>query len=300
MLGNDKVGVTIGMCVKNSEATIEEAIASVLNQNFPHKVEELVVVDGYSKDRTLALIKKALSKTDIRTRVFRENKGLGNARQMVVDRAIGKYIIWVDSDMVLSTNFVRDQVAFMERNPRVGIAKGKYGALKSKHQMSLVTTLENVEFMVYTMFGGETSSKALGTSGCIYRVEAVKGVGGFDPNIVGACEDIDVEYRIRAAGWLIYISQAIFYENRRQTWTSLWREYFWHGYGWHFLLVKNRDLVNIYKLVPPIAIAAEFLRLPKAYSITNQKKVFLLPLHYVFKRTAWFLGFMKGRLNLRK
>ena len=50
-----KPKVTVGMCVKNCAATIKEAIESVLNQDFPHELMELIIVDGNSEDETLSI-----------------------------------------------------------------------------------------------------------------------------------------------------------------------------------------------------------------------------------------------------
>jgi GT2 family glycosyltransferase len=259
---------------------------------------ELIVVDGYSKDNTLKIIEDALRNTDVNIRIFQENEGLGRARQIMVDNAIGEYIIWVDSDMILSNHFITNHVEFMDKNPNVGIAKGKYGIHRTSSDANLVELLENTEFLLSTTSNGETTSKALGTSGCIYRVKAIRQVGGFDQNFKGAGEDQDAEYRVRAAGWSIHITQAVFYEKRRQTWRSLWDEYFWHGCGGSYLFKKNRDTINIYKFLPPVAIVLELLRVPAAYKLTNRKATLLLPLHYIFKRIAWYLGFMKSRANL--
>jgi glycosyltransferase involved in cell wall biosynthesis len=122
----DNIIVTIGFCVKNAEATVRQAIESILDQDFPREHMELIVVNGCSRDATLAIIKGKLKGSGLKTRIFRENMGLGYARQLVINNAKGKFIIWVDADMILPKNFVKKQVSFMERNPKVGIAKGKY------------------------------------------------------------------------------------------------------------------------------------------------------------------------------
>lgn len=285
----DQVKVTVGLCVKNAEATVREAINSVFSQDFPHELIELIVVDGYSVDKTLSIIKEGVKGIDIKSKIFCENKGLGHARQTVVDNAEGKYIVWVDGDMTLSKEYVRRLVEFMERNPKVGVAKGKYGMQKEN---SLVATLEDIEFVLSFRHAREMSSKILATSGCIYRVEAVWQIGGFDKNIKGVGEDMDAEYRIRAAGWLLCITPAIFYERRRKTWRSLWDEYFWHGSGGHFVFhILKRPRSILYKMFPPTAILVEVLRSSSAYKLVQRKSVFLLPFHWMFKRIAWCFGF---------
>lgn len=288
--------LTVGLCVKNAEETVGKTIESVINQDFPHEIMELIIVDGCSEDRTLSILMDYLGNINIKNKILSENEGLGSARQTVVDNATGTYIVWVDGDMVLPIDFIRKQVEFMESNPSVGIGKGKYGIRDGDN---LVAALENIEFLLNFNCEGETKSKSLGTSGCIYRVEAIRQAGGFDENIKGVGEDMDAEYRIKDCGWKFCVTPAVFYEKRRETWKSLWDEYFWHGYGWRSLLRKNKGMVNLYKLMPPIAIALEFLRVPDAYRLTYRKIVLLLPLHYVFKRIAWFLGFTKSSLASR-
>ena len=283
--------VTVGICVRNSEATIKQAIDSVIRQDFPHQDMRLIIVDGCSQDGTLQIIKNELSKTNLQYKILQENIGLGHARQMVADNASGDYIVWVDGDMILSANFVSKQIEFMDKNPRAGISKGKYDM---REEGSVVADLENIEFMLNFKHEGMTNSKALATSGCVYRTEALRQVGGFDKNIKGVGEDMDIEYRIRGSGWQLFVTPATFYEIRRKTWKSLWKEYFWHGHGGYYLFKKNKNLIDYYKMFPPIAIAIELSKVSVAYKLMNRKIVFLLPLHYVFKRVAWFLGFVKS------
>ncbi|MDH5483424.1 MAG: glycosyltransferase [Candidatus Bathyarchaeota archaeon] len=286
--------VTLGVCVKNCESLIEETIESVNNQDFPHKSMEVIFVDDGSEDRTLSTIQNCLPKLTMQTKIFHHQwKGLGATRNVVVNHAEGEYIIWVDGDMRLNKDFVKRQVAFMDANPCVGIAKGRYGMCA---QASLVGDLENMEFVVT---GSRSKEKAnsvpLGTGGSIYRVKAIRGAGGFDPDIKGSGEDVDAEYRVRAAGWLFDLTTAVFYERRRASWRALWNEYYWHGSGISYLFGKDRRIVNSYKLWPPAIIVIELLRVVVAYKLTGRKVVLLLPFHYVFKRTAWFLGFIRRK-----
>jgi len=256
---------------------------------------EIIIVDGNSKDKTLEIIKNELKNSDVESRIFTENKGLGYARELVVKNAKGKYIVWVDSDMILPKDFVKKQVEFMENNLNVGIAKGKYAFIEEN---SLVANLENAAFLV--AFHGKNGEDPfpLGTSGCIYRIKAIRQAGGFDENICGVGEDMDAEYRVRAMGWRLRLSPAIFYEKRRRTWRSLWNEYFWHGKGAANLYRKNKGTLLYSPKVFPLALIINiFLKTLKAYKMLVRKEVLLLPFHYAFKRLAWSIGFIKGRLG---
>jgi len=285
--------VTIGLCVRNCAALIKGTIKSIMDQDFPHQLMEVFFVDDGSEDRTLSIIQSYLPKLNMKVRLFHHKwKGLGYTRNVVVSHAKGEYIIWVDGDMLLSKEFVRMQVDFMDKNPQIGIGKGRYGMYAQKN---LVGDLENIEFVVTALRGNERAgSVPLGTGGSIYRVKAIRGVGGFDTNIKGSGEDIDAEYRIRAAGWLLTFTSAVFFERRRMTWKALWNEYYWHGRGSSYIFEKNRWVLDLYKLWPPILLAVESFRVVLAYKLTRRKVTLLLPFHYFFKRVAWCLGVIRN------
>lgn len=284
--------LTLGLCVKDIEATIAYAMKSILEQDFPHESMELIVVDGHSKDETLQIIKKYLSTTDITSRFFFENKGLGFARQIVVDNALGDYVVWVDGDIVLTRDYVRKQVGFMERNPAVGIGRAKYGIWP---ESGPIAYLENVPFVVETSkYGKSVPLGICGTEGAIHRVKAMRQVGGFDVNIKGAAEDVDLARRILAVGWAAEVTNATFYELCRETWRDLWNEYCWWGYGGHFSFHKAMDMSMPLKMSPLGGFLAGCLRFPAAYKLTRRKLLLLLPFHYALKRLAFCYGFTKA------
>src|SRR3989304_1528977 len=289
--------LTIGVCVRNSEAFIQETIESIQGQDFPHELTEVIFVDDGSEDRTMPLIMDNVSKMDMQTKIFHnEWKGLGWVRNVVVENARGEYILWVDGDMILPSDHARKQVDFMQQNPEVGIAKAKYGTCPEEN---LVSALEKMTFMAFdSKFAGGANPKVLGTGGSIYRVKAIKQVGGFDPTITGTGEDMDAEHRVRNTGWLLYRgTPAIFYERFRKTWKDIWGKKFWHGYGVHYIFKKNRGQISLYRANPPAAFLTAVWISVVAYRLMHRKWVFLLPVQYTFKKIAWGLGFLKGQVE---
>ena len=290
-----KPKVTLGLCVKNIEATVAHTMRSILEQDFPHELMELIVVDGCSKDNTLRIIKRYLSSVDTKTRLFFENKGLGFARQIVVDNALGDYVIWVDGDMFLPRDHVRKQVEFMERNPTVGIGRARYGIWP---ESGPVAYLENIPFVVESLRHNKDVPLGIcGTEGAIYRVKAMRQVGGFDTNIRGAGEDTDLARRILAAGWVAQATDAAFYELCKESWKELWNQYSWWGCGGHYTFHKTRNLDIPIKMSPLGGFLAGILRFPLAYKLTGRKLLFLLPFHYAFKRLAFCYGFTKAHIE---
>lgn len=287
-----KIVVTVGLCVKNSEATVEEAVRSIIAQTFPHDSIELIVVDGMSSDKTLSIIINNLSTCDIHARTFvDQGKGLGEARQIVVDNARGRYIIWVDGDVILPHNYVRQQVQFMDENPRVGAASGKLGLFLAR---GMIAVLENL-----STFENKYEDKkpcAIATRG-IYRVIAINQAGGFDKSIRGASEDKDLSYRIWKDGWLLISCQGILYHQARDKWGDLWNEYLWWGYGEHYLRHKHPGLITMWRILPIIRVVGGLVQAFNAYRLTLLKISFALPLYNFFKASAFCYGFITSHAN---
>ena len=297
-MATSQPAVTVGLCVKNSAQTIKTAIRSLCNQTYPAQKIELLVVDGNSQDGTLELIRQNLTAPFGSVRFLTENGGLGIARQMVVEQASGKYIVWLDADMFLDAHYIENQVAFMEKHPNVGIAGGKYN-IHIGH--GLAADLENIVYVVDSAFGQKGKASKFGylpgAEGAIYRVQAVREVGGFDTNINGAAEDTEISYRVRAKGWELAVTDESFTESTRADWQSLWRQYVWYGKGGHYIHHKDPNSLSIIKMSPIGGFLAGILRSPGAYLLTHKKSFFLLPIHYTYKRIAWFVGFCSAHLN---
>jgi glycosyltransferase involved in cell wall biosynthesis len=294
--------VTIGVCVKNNALTISETIKSIIRQDFPCELMELIIVDGYSNDGTLFIIENHLKNSEIRFKIFREREGLGGARQIVVDNAEGEYIVWVDGDMVLSKNYVNELVKYMDQHFDVGISKGKQSF---DFASNLLGTLEAysraIGKIVHFSSDRAERSGVLGTSGAIYRTKVIKTVGGFDKDIRGYCEDWDVELKLRDAGWSLKLVDAEYldYERCGITLKSLWNRYWRRGYDTHYFIHKNKNrrLIKHYRMFPPAAFMLGILHSQKLFKLTHKKEVFLLPLQYVFKMTAWYFGYITSHLN---
>lgn len=291
-----KAKVTVGMCVKNCEATVKEAIDSVVNQDYPHELMEIIVVDNGSKDRTLSVINKGISKTDLQVKIFHaRGKGMGEVRQIVVDNAHGRYVLWVDGDIVLPKDYLRKQVKFMERNPYMGVTIGK---IHGWEKGTLVSTLESIALSRdYRLNFRKTTPPRLATAGSVFRVKALRQVGGFDKNIIGAGEDTEVVIRIEKMGWSLFISQKKFYHKFKEKWKDVINQQLWYGYGGHLLKHKYKGHVTLWVRTPLIAFVDGFIRSLKAYRVMRQKKIFLLSFYNFSKTIAWWLGFAKSHME---
>jgi len=294
------IGITIGLCVKNSEKTIMKCLESILNQDYPKELIEIIVVDGGSIDRTVEIAKNMLSGGGIPSRLFYDNGGgLGLARQIVLDSTDREYIVWVDSDVTISKDFVTDQVTFMAENPDVGVATGK-SVIQADLDYTLPALLQSlskyvgsVEFKQTKDYRGLPPNDA-----SIYRVEAAKQAGGFDKKIKGASEDEDLILRIKEKGWSLRVNtKAEFHAVPKDTWQSLWTEESWFGYGKHYLSHKRKDSLVPARHIPIIFFIGGLKVGLKAYRLTLRKKSLLIPFASLFAKVAWWFGYIKAHVE---
>lgn len=287
----------MGFCVRNCEGSIVEAFRSVLDQNYSHDLMELVFVDDGSEDNTLSIICDLTSKTAIPSRVYHtEWKGIGHARNVVIANAEGEYIVWVDGDMILSEDYVHKLVELMDSNPDLGIAKGQQSLEPQGNGLAILETYARAASRMVDYRSNPDPSKALGTGGAIYRKETINQVGGFDQTLRGYGEDWDFELRARAEGWSMCTIDVYFadYERKGVTWNSLWRRYWLRGYHTHYFLHKNKGLIKHVRMNPPVSFLAGFIQSRILFKKTKQRIVFVLPLEYLFKSTAWYVGFLNS------
>lgn len=98
--------VSIITSVYNNEKTIEDAIKSVLSQTYPNI--EYIVVDGASKDNTVAVIKKYEDK--ISTFVSERDKGIYDGLNKGVSLATGDIIAFLHSDDIYADENIISEV----------------------------------------------------------------------------------------------------------------------------------------------------------------------------------------------
>lgn len=149
-----KYSVTIGIPVYNAEKYIGRAIESALAQVFPD-YEILVYNDGCS-DSSITIIEE-YQRTHPRGNIIHiihcsENKGVGFARNRIIDEAKGHFLYFMDSDDIIEPNTI---ALLMEHQQRVGadIVFGSYDKTETYNENCVV----EVKQYKYQVFEDEDS-----------------------------------------------------------------------------------------------------------------------------------------------
>lgn len=189
--GNKQVPlVSVVIPAYNCTATLEEAVASIINQTF--RDIEIVIVDDGSMDGTLELARD-IAREDDRIRVFTQgsNKGVGAARERGIYESRGKFICWQDADDISIADRVEVQAKFLDGHPGVGVVGGFLQFFDEKGDGIIRR---------YAEFDPELRSNIfrynpVAQPASMFRRECFNAVGYYDDSLVVA-EDLDMLFRV--------------------------------------------------------------------------------------------------------
>lgn len=99
----------------NCERTIERCLRSVIGQSFQDY--EVIVVDDGSTDNTGEICKCFVEKDKRFLYYYKENGGVSAARNYGISRASGKYVTFLDSDDVYSSEYLTDFYELIKEHP---------------------------------------------------------------------------------------------------------------------------------------------------------------------------------------
>jgi len=121
LISNNKI-FSIIIPTLNEEGKISQLIQSIFHQSY--RPIEIILVDGGSKDKTLEIVSSLKSQLENETfsvKIIHENtnpnqiRSPANARNLGVEQSRGKYILFLDADiMLLSKHFLQKTAQDLE------------------------------------------------------------------------------------------------------------------------------------------------------------------------------------------
>jgi succinoglycan biosynthesis protein ExoA len=247
--------VSVVMPVLNEEKHLAESVAAVLGQDYPGGFE-LVLAIGPCKDRTEA-IARDLAAADSRITVVSNPSGqIAPAMNAAVKTARNGILTRIDAHSMLPDGYLRTAVRTLMDTGAADV--GGWMAAEG------VTPFQSaVAWAMTSPFGvGAAANHTGGDAGPtdtvylgVYRREAIEKVGGYDETMLIA-EDWELNYRIRAAGGLIWFTPDLKVTYRpRATLAALAKQQFRYGRWRRVVARRYPETVNPRYLAPPVATA---------------------------------------------
>lgn len=173
--------VSFVLATHNRREVVRHALTQTADCGLEPREYEILVVDNASQDGTPDAI-EGLADT-----VLRLNRNRGScAKDYAIARARGRYIMFLDDDSYPRPGSMRRMMARFEEEPRLGAAG----------------------FTVHLPSGAKEASALPGVSvgaGVGFRAEALRGIGGLDRSFFMQAEELDLSFRLVAAGWNVKV-----------------------------------------------------------------------------------------------
>lgn len=106
IVNNDNFDVSIIVPCNNVDSYAKECIDSIMNQKTKYKYEVILINDG-STDNTLEIIRQYDNYDNVII-IDKLNDGPGQSRNIGIEKSRGNYIIFVDSDDLVTEYMVED------------------------------------------------------------------------------------------------------------------------------------------------------------------------------------------------
>lgn len=120
----------------NTELTLSDTLESVLKLNF-EDWEAIIINDG-STDSLETIALNYVEKDNRFKYHKKENGGLASARNFGIQNSKGKYILPLDSDNLLDSNFISKAIPFFNNDSNLGVVYGDAKYFGEKDDVRIV------------------------------------------------------------------------------------------------------------------------------------------------------------------
>lgn len=109
-----KYDVSVIVPIYNNEKYIEECVTSILEQTYPQKKIQIILINDGSKDNSKEICENLKNKYSNIVLINQKNSGVSEARNAGIKKAEGKYILFLDSDDKLEKHSMQRLVEFFD------------------------------------------------------------------------------------------------------------------------------------------------------------------------------------------
>jgi len=262
--------VSVIITTKNEEDRIARLINSIIRQMYKNK--EIILIDNNSTDKTVDTAKK------FGINVYNFGPERSAQRNYGAKIAKGKYLLFLDADMELTKNVVKECVEIINTSPAVG-------AISIPEESIASTFWEKVkafERSFYNLEGDPATDAAR-----FFSKKAFEKCGGYDTNITGP-EDWDLRDTILKSGYKIArINALIYHYERIKSLLDLLRKKFYYGLKSHRYLSKQK--VSL--------VSAETIYFLRPVFYKNTDRLITHPVLSIGMIMVLFLEFFAGGLG---
>ncbi|MGH8226216.1 MAG: glycosyltransferase family 2 protein [Gammaproteobacteria bacterium] len=208
----------------NGAALTRACVESVLAHTDPACDYAVLVVDNGSAPADCAALAPLAELARVRVIHSRINLGYGGGHAFGMQFLRAEHYLFLNSDCLFHNDVVSALAAFMDENPRAGLASGitfdAEGAFRANWHpaphlaelllgRSLMRRFHPARYPDrHRIPDSPIEVEEVGGAALYVRAEAFFEVGGFDPFFFLYCEEEDLALRLRRAGWGVWVTPA--------------------------------------------------------------------------------------------
>lgn len=211
--------VSVIVTTKNEELVIENLLKSIKKQSYSSI--EIIVVDNSSVDKTVEIAKKYTK------HVFEKGPERSTQRNYGAKKAKGKYLLFLDADMELSTRVIEGCVG--------KIQSSGFGGVIIPEESVGIGFWANVKAFERSFYIGDDITEAAR----FFDRSAFLWLSGFDENITGP-EDWDLSMRVQKALGLGRAKSLIYHNEEHLSLWKLMKKKYYYGKKASVYLSKNK------------------------------------------------------------
>ena len=274
LFGSPRREISVILPVRNESQYLEEAVGSILSQDFQGKLEVILAI-GPSHDGT-EKIAQNLAKKDSRVVIVANPTGRTAAGlNLAVKAAHYSIIIRVDGHSHIPHNYLTLALEILSQTGAVNVGGVMAAVGQNLFERSVARAMRSSLGVGASRFHtggmpGLVDTVYLGA----FRKEALLAVGGFDERFTRA-QDWELNFRLRAAGGSIHFDPRLVVTYRpRSSVSALARQYFEYGRWRRVISRRHEGTINYRYLAPPCTVLLTVLSLILGTFISA---IFLLP-----------------------
>jgi GT2 family glycosyltransferase len=212
--------VTVIIITYNGRRFLKECLDSVLDQDFPREHYEIIVADNASQDGSADFIEQ--NYPGVRLLRLDRNYGPGQAINRALTHMRGKYLAYLNQDIVAHRRWLAELVEVITTHPQAGIVEsnmilpqwpefeGKQRERKIERAFVCdITSLGTHDFRVVPVTPTTVPIPVLSAycAACIANLQIIEQLGYWlDPALFAYADDVDIGLRLNAAGYQVLLA----------------------------------------------------------------------------------------------
>jgi len=233
---NDLPLVSLIIVNFNGKSNLEKCLNSLKNVNYENF--EIILVDNNSTDNSVEFVQKNFTSTKIIK--LDKNYGFAKSNNLGAKNAKGKFLLFLNNDTIVSTNFITEMIQVMKQNPAIAICQSLLlkpnGSVDSSGDF--IDTLGRA-FSSKKKLAEITNILSARGAAMLVNKEIFCELDGFDEKFFASFEDVDLGWRAWILGYqVVLVPNSVVYHTGGQTIKNLKDEIKFHG-------VKNSLILRL-------------------------------------------------------